>query len=253
MLGLFVLREKMRGPRTASATVSDYMAGSNVYGADQKFSPSALLLTGGAVVLVGFGLLTVGTAVVKEKGITIIEGTNIAVTKPLPPPQPKEKKVEPDPAKPQSAVTAPVPRTETPTNSDFIVAASDPEVTQPLTFDPGTRVVGAVEPIKPIDPPKLPDPVMVNVQRDMRYASKFQPDYPSSMVRMELEGKVSLKVLVGTDGRVKQVQILSATEPAFASATERQALNSWRFKPATKDGVPYETWYTTSVIFKLDK
>lgn len=252
MLGLFVLREKMRGPRAVTATASDYMAGRNVYGADQKFSPTALLLTGGAVALVGLGLLTVGTAVVKETLPTIITATNIKIPPPPPPPKAEPKK-EVNPAKAEATVTAPTPRVDTPTTNEFKAPIADPEVSQPLTFDPGTRVVEAVEPLKLIDPPKLPDPVLVKVKPDPRYMSKFQPDYPSSMVRMELEGRVSLKVLVGADGRVKQVQILSATDPAFASATERQALNSWRFKPATKDGVPYESWYTTSVIFQLDK
>ena len=46
-----------------------------------------------------------------------------------------------------------------------------------------------------------------------------------------------LRILVGTDGRVRQVQILNATDPDFARATEKQALKAWRFKPATRDGV----------------
>lgn len=251
MLGLFVLREKMRGPRTALAYGSAPNDGRSVYGADQKFSPAAMVLTGGVVVLVGLGLFTVGTAIVKEVTPTIIEATNIKKPLPPPPPEPEVKKA-PDVQKPETAVLTPVPDFNIPTKTDFTAKPVEENLIQPLTNDAGTSVVEYVEPLKPADPPKIVDPIMVKVQPDPRYAAKFQPDYPSTMIRMELEGTVNVKVLVGADGRVKQVQVLHATDPAFAKATERQALSSWRFKPATKDGVPYESWYTTKVIFKLN-
>lgn len=251
MLGLFVLREKVRGPRTALAYGTAPDDGRSVYGADKKFSPTAMMLTSGIVALVGLGLLSMNTDIIAVEDMPF-EGTFIELEELPPPPPPVEVKEKAEPQKPESMVTAPTPRTAIPTNNDFTAKPVEENLIQPVTFDAGTSVVEDVEPVKPVDPPKLPDPVLVKVQPDPRYASKFQPDYPSTMIRMELEGSVNVKVLVGTDGRVKQVQVLNATDPAFAKATERQALSSWRFKPATKDGVPYETWYTTKVIFKLN-
>lgn len=107
----------------------------------------------------------------------------------------------------------------------------------------------AVEIVKPVDPPK---PIFKGAIRDPKYAGNFQPTYPPGLIQKEIEGSAKVKVLIGTDGRVRQVIILSATHPDFGKATERQALSKWRFKPATRDGVAVEDWQTLTVTFHLD-
>ena len=102
---------------------------------------------------------------------------------------------------------------------------------------------------------QLPNPplrIFKSALRDTRYARDFQPDYPIGKLRLEIEGSVTVRVLVGTDGRVRQVEILNATDPDFARATEKQALKAWRFKPATRDGVPVEDWQTLTVRFDMN-
>ncbi len=97
-----------------------------------------------------------------------------------------------------------------------------------------------------------PTPVFKAAERDARFARSFQPDYPLGMLRQEIEGSVTVRVLVGTDGRVRQVQIIRATDPDFARSTERQALKAWRFKPASRDGQPVEDWQTLTVRFDIN-
>ena len=82
-------------------------------------------------------------------------------------------------------------------------------------------------------------------------AREFQPPYPPQLLRTGVEGKAVVRVLVGTDGRVKQVAVISADDPLFADATERQALRRWRFKPATRDGVAVESWKQLTVRFEI--
>jgi len=101
------------------------------------------------------------------------------------------------------------------------------------------------------EPVKLP-PVVIGPMRDPHYAANFQPDYPASERRAGHQGRVVVRVLIGVDGRVKQVEKVSAVNDAFFEATERRALEKWRFKPGTRDGVPVETWYTTGVSFVLN-
>ena len=62
-----------------------------------------------------------------------------------------------------------------------------------------------------------------------------------------------IRVLIGTDGRVKQVERVSAASDAFFAAAEHQALTKWRFKPATSDGTPIEQWKTMSLRFELQE
>ncbi len=102
------------------------------------------------------------------------------------------------------------------------------------------------------DLPKPMIPVFKAALRDPRFARDFQPDYPVGKLRLEIEGSVTVRVLVGTDGRVRQVEILKASDADFAKATEKQALRAWRFKPATRDGLPVEDWQTLTVRFDIN-
>ena len=93
--------------------------------------------------------------------------------------------------------------------------------------------------------------MIVGASYDPRFASALQPPYPSSEIRAGNAGRVVLRVLIGTDGRVKQVERISAASDAFFAAAEKQALTKWRFKPATSDGVAIEQWKTMSLRFEL--
>jgi periplasmic protein TonB len=99
---------------------------------------------------------------------------------------------------------------------------------------------------------ELPKPIFKAALRDPKFARDFQPDYPVGKLRLEIEGSVTVRVLVGSDGRVRQVQVLQASDADFAKATEKQALKAWRFKPATRDGVPVEDWQTLTVRFDIN-
>ncbi|RZM18162.1 MAG: TonB family protein, partial [Sphingomonas sp.] len=99
--------------------------------------------------------------------------------------------------------------------------------------------------------PLPPPPVLTAARIDLRYRDSFQPAYPADERLAEHEGRVVVRVLVGTDGRVKQVEAISAASPAFLEATRRQALTRWRFTPATRDGVAVEAWQQMAVRFQL--
>lgn len=121
------------------------------------------------------------------------------------------------------------------------------------TIDPGplptlggemTRSDGGGTTIVPMEPVFAPARIARN--------APLQPDYPTSLARQGIEGVTTVRVLIGTDGRVKQVELVSTTEPDFFTATKRQALRYWRFTPATRDGVAVESWREMTVRFKLE-
>lgn len=103
---------------------------------------------------------------------------------------------------------------------------------------------------RPFVPPQ-PIPLLVKARLDPRYAGALQPEYPPGMIREEREGIVTVRVLVGTDGRVREVVIVSAASPQFAAATHKHALRKWRFIPATRDGSPIESWRDMTVRFEI--
>ena len=172
---------------------------------------------------------------------------------PLPPPPPKpEVTQEPKTDQPvlkqsQTTIDVPKPLVETPSNPPINPGFG--------TSEPFAGIIGPTTPGVEAGFPKVvkpPKPVFIGPTLNQRYASGFQPIYPTSLRRQEITGDVRVKVLVGTNGRVKQVQELDATHPDFFAATEKQALRKWRFNPATKDGKKVEAWFTISVKFEMD-
>ena len=126
------------------------------------------------------------------------------------------------------------------------------------TEEPPTGVAGAVEGDgkggsggieQQVD--QILPPIFTKAKRDMRFAAAFQPDYPSSLLVREVEGSATIRVLVGTDGRVREAIVVSATHPDFGRAAMRQALKAWRFKPATRGKEAVEDWVTIPITFQI--
>ena len=65
------------------------------------------------------------------------------------------------------------------------------------------------------------------------------------------EGVVPIDAIVGRDGTVTSVRVLSAqVHPAFAIAAV-DAVRQWRFTPTLLNGTPVEVVMTVTVSFKL--
>lgn len=98
-----------------------------------------------------------------------------------------------------------------------------------------------------IDPPRAP--VIVGPQFTGRNP---QPPYPTAMQRMNIEGAVTVRVLVGVDGRPVRIEAVKVDQEAFFAATRDWAMKNWRFKPATRDGEPFQEWRTMTVRFEMN-
>jgi protein TonB len=176
-----------------------------------------------------------------------LDGYNIPIAPPPPETKP-EPKVDQNPVQPRRSAQPMVPDVviDTPRPSDpFVLPPADP------LPNPGDALTGTdIGPVTPVVPAK-PAPVLVAAAPDPRAAGAFQPPYPPARQREGVEARITVRVLVGEDGRVRAVEPVGAVDDAFFATTRRHALARWRFTPATRDGVPYETWKTMSVRFEL--
>lgn len=83
-------------------------------------------------------------------------------------------------------------------------------------------------------------------------ANCAKPDYPSASRRMEEEGTVTLKFLIGVDGRVLQADIEKSSGFARLDEASRNALSKCQFRPGTVDGKPEQSWTTIQYRWRLE-
>jgi protein TonB len=83
-------------------------------------------------------------------------------------------------------------------------------------------------------------------------ANCAKPDYPSASRRMEEEGTVTLKFLIGVDGSVLQASIEKSSGFARLDEASRNALSKCQFRPGTVDGKPEQSWTTIQYRWRLE-
>ncbi len=215
------------------------------YTGQRRFNP------GGLAAAIGINVAVVGALMVAAPIITSkppVDGPITTYPVPIEPPPP------PNPAprtlpRTERPVDAPLPPIPMPTNDWTPVPL--PPLPGPLTGTDNGAGTGSLPGDGPVTAPTPVLPVIVAPGIDPRYARDFQPLYPPAEQRLGNAGKVTVRVLIGTDGRVKQVERIEASSDAFFRATETQALRKWRFRPGTRDGMPQEVWRTMTVTFVL--
>lgn len=166
------------------------------------------------------------------------------------PPVPPEPISQPKAQKPPLAEARPV----TPTRRVEIITpppATNVDISPFVDALPGPDAGGAGAGTGvTIDPPVAP-PVIMDPEIDPRFRSAFQPQYPPVEQRAGRSGLVTVRVLIGTNGRVRAIEPVTATSDDFFAATRQAALARWRFRPATRDGVPIERWRVMRVTFQF--
>lgn len=95
---------------------------------------------------------------------------------------------------------------------------------------------------------QVPDNVLVDVQPSV--IKRVEPVYPKDALAKGSEGKVWLKILVDTDGKPAQVEVLKSENEYFDQASITAA-RQWLFSPALKDNKPVAVWITLPFKFKL--
>jgi TonB family protein len=96
-----------------------------------------------------------------------------------------------------------------------------------------------------IDEPGVIGPVALN---------KPSLAYPPIALRQRIEGKVELSVLVDERGGVTDAKVVTAAGGrAGLNEAARDYVRRWKFRPATKEGVPVKTWTPVSVVFMLPR
>ena len=76
------------------------------------------------------------------------------------------------------------------------------------------------------------------------------PNYTEEARRHKVNARIDIRVLVGEDGSVRKVRVLTGA-PDGLTEQAVMAANKLRFKPASKDGKPVEFWTPLSMDFNI--
>lgn len=75
------------------------------------------------------------------------------------------------------------------------------------------------------------------------------PEYPAEALQKHIQGQVTLKVMVGKDGTLHSIQILS--HPSALDSTALNAVRQWRYRPRYNDGKAFEFETQIALRFTL--
>jgi protein TonB len=89
----------------------------------------------------------------------------------------------------------------------------------------------------------------VGRERILSDAAQPQASYPLLAQNMNVQGSVVLQAIIGADGLIENIHVLSG--PAILAAAAQQAVRAWRFKPVLQNGQPVETKANITVNFSI--
>jgi protein TonB len=82
-----------------------------------------------------------------------------------------------------------------------------------------------------------------------RALREIVPDYPFMADRQRLSGKVRLKLKLEADGRISDIEVVSASPPDLFEASALEAFRDVRFAPAQKNGHPVRALVLIEVVY----
>jgi TonB family protein len=81
---------------------------------------------------------------------------------------------------------------------------------------------------------------------------KVDPAYPANLMQERVEGVVVLHAVIRSDGSVSEVRVLEGFYDEL-DENARSALEQWRFRPGTKNGVPVDVEAVIRVPFRVPR
>jgi len=77
---------------------------------------------------------------------------------------------------------------------------------------------------------------------------KADPKYPSDLIKAHVQGEVVLYGIIRKDGSVDSIQVVRGLDPQL-DKNAIQALSEWKFRPATRAGVPVDVEAVVHIPF----
>jgi periplasmic protein TonB len=104
----------------------------------------------------------------------------------------------------------------------------------------------------PAPPAPSPAPTAQLPVLDVEHGdNQYRADYPKMSLRLGEEGRVLLRVMVGTDGKPTGATVAKSSGSAHLDRAGIDTVMRWRFKPGTRGGAAEAMSVLQPVDFKL--
>lgn len=163
----------------------------------------------------------------------------------IPPPEP-ERLRPPDPPRNERMMPVPDPDPERP--EPIREAAREEIEYTPLVDLPD--VIGT----PPTPPPATPFDLTHTeiVPPELIMDSKIEPRFPELARITRVPGRVVLRAVIDEDGVVDEIEIVDCNQPSLGfEEAAIEAVEQWRYRPATLRGRPVAVYFVVLVEFKL--
>jgi protein TonB len=156
----------------------------------------------------------------------------------------------PDATRPAGRDPAPAPTTPAEENDQRVVSGGEPSAELRADWSVPRMLPSGVTalplPFEPLSgelrPDVITEPVLI---------ARVDPRYPDIAKRLSIRGDVVLRVLVGPDGSVTPVEVLTSPHSSLSDAAKR-AVQQWRYRPALRNGVPVSSHAEIKMTFRLE-
>jgi protein TonB len=78
---------------------------------------------------------------------------------------------------------------------------------------------------------------------------RVEPIYPTLPKQIHREGRVELRAIIGTDGTIQSLQVVSG-DPMFLNSAIG-AVQQWRYRPTILNGQPVEIDTYITVVYTM--
>ena len=97
--------------------------------------------------------------------------------------------------------------------------------------------------------PAPPIRIRISTLEQAMVVRRVEPVYPDLARRARISGQVQLEGVIGTDGRIRELKVLSG--PPLLTKAALDAVSQWLYRPTTLNGDPVEVIAPITVTFLL--
>jgi protein TonB len=132
------------------------------------------------------------------------------------------------------------------------------DITKGITNGPPVDTIAYVDPEPPVIPVDPEPKIIVDEMPEfpggtsalLKYVSE-KLVYPLQAQEINLQGRVTLRFVVKSDGSVDRISVIGSVDPLLDNEALRVVGTLPKFKPGRHNGVEVPVWFTLPVIFKL--